>query len=199
MLSFLLLHFFSQAVQAQYPPKSNLTTIVSPVDGNITISYKSPPKGTCATAFDTQKQYTGWVNIPGDYPSNIFFWFIEGRDPTDHLTVWLNGGPGSSSMHGLFTGNGPCEVVELTNDTLGTMMRQWGWDRGSNMLYIDQVRAALHFYQMTLQNKMLTIITSLIRSGSPMTRPRMALWTYLPPSYTHHLKSYQTRNQHKPS
>ena len=140
MLQFLLLPFiFSRTAQAQYPPRSNLTTIKSPVDGNITISYKSPPKGTCATAFDTQKQYTGWVNVPGDYPSNIFFWFIEGRAPTDHLTVWLNGGPGSSSMHGLFTGNGPCEVVELANKTLGTVMRQWGWDRGSNMLYIDQV------------------------------------------------------------
>lgn len=144
MLLLLLLHSLIHLTRAQYPPKSNLTTILSPVDGNITISYKSPPKGTCNTAFDHQQQYTGWVNIPGNYSSNIFFWFIEARDPTDQLTIWLNGGPGSSSMIGLFTGNGPCEVVELGPNKLGTAMRQWGWDRGSNMLFIDQVRVILH-------------------------------------------------------
>lgn len=128
---------------AQYPPLPsllNLTTITSPVDGNITISYKSPPAGTCKTAFGTQQQYTGWVHIPGNYSTNTFFWFVAARAPTDQLTVWLNGGPGSSSMLGLFTENGPCEVIEVANGKLGTQVREWGWDRGSNLLYIDQVR-----------------------------------------------------------
>ena len=137
----LLLSFLFAITLAQYPPVSNLTTIVSPVDGNITISYKTPPQGTCQTVFDTQQQYTGWVHIPGNYSTNTFFWFIGARDPTDQLTIWLNGGPGSSSMIGLFTENGPCEVVELGLNQFGTIARDWGWDRGSNMLYIDQVRA----------------------------------------------------------
>ena len=42
-------------------------------------------------------------------------------------------------MIGLFTENGPCEVVEIANGKLGTVVRDWGWDRGSNVLYIDQV------------------------------------------------------------
>ena len=124
---------------AQYPPISNLTRITSPVDGNITISYKTPPTGTCQTVFDSQEQYTGWVNIPGSYATNTFFWFISARNPTDQLTIWLNGGPGSSSMIGLFNENGPCEVVEMAQGQFGTAARDWGWDRGSNMLYIDQV------------------------------------------------------------
>jgi hypothetical protein len=124
---------------AQYPPVSNLTRITSPVDGNITISYKTPPTGTCQTVFDSQQQYTGWVNIPGSYATNTFFWFISARDPTDQLTIWLNGGPGSSSMIGLFTENGPCEVVQEAQGKFGTVARDWGWDRGSNILYIDQV------------------------------------------------------------
>lgn len=125
---------------AQYPPPiSNLTRIASPVDGNITISYKTPPKGTCQTVFDSQEQYTGWVNIPGSYATNTFFWFISARDPTDQLTIWLNGGPGSSSMIGLFNENGPCEVVQVAQGKFATEARDWGWDRGSNMLYIDQV------------------------------------------------------------
>ena len=126
---------------AQYPPQSslNLATIVSPVDGNITISYKSPPLGTCRTVFETQQQYTGWVHIPGEYPTNTFFWFVEAREPTQQLTIWLNGGPGTSSMLGMFTENGPCEVVEEAEGVFGTKARDWGWDRASNMLYIDQV------------------------------------------------------------
>lgn len=126
---------------AQYPPLvANLTTIASPVDGNITVSYKSPPAGVCQTAFDTQKQYTGWVNVPADnYSINTFFWFIEARDPTTQLTIWMNGGPGSSSMLGLFNENGPCQVLEVANGQFETVAREFGWDRGSNILYIDQV------------------------------------------------------------
>jgi carboxypeptidase C (cathepsin A) len=138
LTSFLLFSFFSIAL-SQYPPISNLTTIVSPVDRSITISYKTPPSGTCQTVYDTQEQYTGWVNIPGNYSTNTFFWFIAARDPTTELTIWLNGGPGSSSMIGLFTENGPCEVVDLGIGRLGTVARDFGWDRGSNILYIDQV------------------------------------------------------------
>ncbi|CAD6443924.1 4be9c331-3a30-49d4-bdac-116fd0d5d68c [Sclerotinia trifoliorum] len=123
---------------AQYPPISNLTRITSPVDGNITISYKTPPTGTCQTVFDSQEQYTGWVNIPGSYATNTFFWFISARDPTDQLTIWLNGGPGSSSMIGLFNENGPCEVINVAQGKFATEARDWGWDRASNMLYIDQ-------------------------------------------------------------
>lgn len=140
MYSFLLCFSFAVLSFAQYPPAQvNLTTIKSPVDGNITITYKTPPKDTCTTAFDTQQQYTGWVHIPGDYPTNTFFWFIAARQQTLQLTVWLNGGPGTSSMFGLFNENGPCEVIEVAQGKFGTITRDWGWDRGSNMLYIDQV------------------------------------------------------------
>ncbi|KND90655.1 Carboxypeptidase S1 [Tolypocladium ophioglossoides CBS 100239] len=115
----------------------NLTVVRSPGADNVTISYKVP-NGTCKTAFDKQKQYTGWVNIPGDFPTNLFFWFVEARNPTDSLTVWLNGGPGSSSMYGFFAGNGPCEIIEKGLDNYDTAAREWGWDRASNMLFIDQ-------------------------------------------------------------
>ena len=125
-----------------------MTTIRSPADGNITISYKSPVIGTCTTVFSSQKQYTGYVTLPPftlapiqqDYTINTFFWFIEARSnpSTAPLTIYINGGPGSSSMVGLFQESGPCEVVEVANGKLGTQPRDWGWDRSSNVLYIDQ-------------------------------------------------------------
>ncbi|KAG6035497.1 hypothetical protein E4U41_006051 [Claviceps citrina] len=126
---------------AQFPVADagvlNLTVVHSPADSNITISYKEP-RGACTTAFSQQKQYTGWVHIPGAYATNLFFWFVESRQRTDALTVWLNGGPGSSSMLGFFAGNGPCEVIERGINKYDTAAREWGWDRASNMLFIDQ-------------------------------------------------------------
>jgi hypothetical protein len=136
----LLLVSFPATCTAQFAPfgAANLTRILSPVDPGISISYKIPD-GACNTAFRTQQQYTGWVNVPGAYETNIFFWFVAARQPTSQLTIWLNGGPGSSSMFGFFAESGPCEVVERGANRLDTVPREWGWDRASNMLFIDQV------------------------------------------------------------
>ncbi|PHH88993.1 hypothetical protein CDD83_6784 [Cordyceps sp. RAO-2017] len=119
------------------PRGRNLTVVRSPADAGVTVSFKQP-EAVCKTALDSQKQYTGWANIPGRSPTNLFFWFVEAREPTQSLTIWLNGGPGSSSMLGFFTGNGPCELVERSQGEYDTVARQWGWDRASNMLFIDQ-------------------------------------------------------------
>ena len=41
-------------------------------------------------------------------------------------------------MIGFFQETGPCEVVQMEDGTYGTQPRLWGWDRSSNMLFIDQ-------------------------------------------------------------
>ncbi|KAH7235906.1 Alpha/Beta hydrolase protein [Fusarium tricinctum] len=141
-IRFLVVFPFISLSSSQFIPGSdakarNLTVVHSPANPDVTVSYKTPDK-VCSTAFDSQKQYTGWVSVPGDYPTNLFFWFVEAREQTDSLTIWLNGGPGSSSLYGFFTGNGPCEVVEKGLNEYETLVREWGWDRASNMLFIDQ-------------------------------------------------------------
>ncbi|CAK4030667.1 Carboxypeptidase S1 A [Lecanosticta acicola] len=136
-------------VSAQYPPPASYQNILtSPVDPNVTVAYKRPTAGTCTTAFTTQKQYTGYIGLPPNtlapiqqnYSINTFFWFIEARQTPESapLTIWLNGGPGSSSMFGLFNEVGPCEVVQMADGGYGTQMRTFGWDRASNVLFIDQ-------------------------------------------------------------
>lgn len=146
----LLLCYVVSHVVAQYPFHSNssATTVQSPLNANISISFQTPPYGTCTTVFGTQKQYTGYVTLPpnvlspsqGNYTINTFFWFIEARQlpETAPLTIFINGGPGSSSMVGMFQELGPCQVVEIDDHTLGTVARDWGWDRSSNILFIDQ-------------------------------------------------------------
>jgi hypothetical protein len=153
-----LLLLLAPLVAAQFPSQQpNLTTIKSPIDESITVSYKVP-EGACKTAFSSQKQYTGWVNVPGnDYPTNLFFWFVAAREPTSVLTIWLNGGPGASSMFGFFNGAGPCGVVEKGLDQYETIAREWGWDRASNMLFIDQVSCCVP-EMLIFQDTLLMII-----------------------------------------
>lgn len=139
--------FASSVNTQQFPPPSTYTTVLqSPINPNITISYKTPSNGTCATAFGHQRQYSGYVSLPPhtlahqNYSINTFFWFFEARTnpETAPLTIWLSGGPGSSSMVGLFEEMGPCEIMQLPNGSYSTQPRLWGWDRGSNLLFIDQ-------------------------------------------------------------
>lgn len=160
---------------AQFPPYQavGLKTVTLPSNPNIKISYKEP-KDVCTTAFRRQKQYTGWVTVPGEYPTHLFFWFVGAREPTSALTMMLNGGPGESSMFGLFAENGPCQVVEKGANRLETAAREWGWDRASNMLFVDQPNHVGFSYD-TPTNGSLDLTTG-------MVSPNIQLPDNLPPS-----------------
>ena len=66
----------------------------------------------------------------------MFFWFFEARHNPESapLTLWLNGGPGSDSLIGLFQEHGPCNVTE----NLTTTVNPYSWNEVSNMLYLSQ-------------------------------------------------------------
>lgn len=101
---------------------------------DIPVRYKEVPTGTCETDPNV-KSFSGYVDVEED--EHIFFWFFEARNgnPQDApLTVWINGGPGSSSMIGLFQELGPCSV-----DSNGTVVSNpFAWNNASNMIFIDQ-------------------------------------------------------------
>ncbi|KAI0879868.1 serine carboxypeptidase [Annulohypoxylon maeteangense] len=145
-------------VQAQFPPTPEDVTVLKSRFGNgVTISYKEP--GICETTPGV-KSYAGYVHLPPnsledlgedqDYPINTFFWFFEARNDPENapLSIWLNGGPGSSSLYGLFTENGPCYV---NSDSNSTTLSQWAWNTDVNMLFLDQPTQVGFSYD-TLQN-----------------------------------------------
>merc|ERR1719272_183751 len=56
------------------------------------------------------KMYSGYIKIKGDQGNKFYhYWFVEseGNPKTVPVALWLNGGPGSSSLIGFFTENGP--------------------------------------------------------------------------------------------
>ena len=67
--------------------------------------------------------------------SDIFYFHIYSRSnpSTDPLVVWLNGGPGCSSMLGLFIENGPFTI----NDNLNLTTNPYSWNNNANVIYVD--------------------------------------------------------------
>jgi carboxypeptidase C (cathepsin A) len=184
-----MLASFGQRVYAQSFLSSDFSNVLqSPVDAGVTISYKQPAVGTCTTAYSTQKQYTGYITLPPsalapiqqNYPINSFFWFIEARQSpeTAPLTIWLNGGPGTSSMFGLFNEVGPCEVVQMSDGTYGTRMRSFGWDRASNMLFIDQPNQVGFSYDIAM-NASFDLLSSAVFEPSTGPSSRLPSFMYL--------------------
>ena len=78
--------------------------------------------------------YSGYIDLAPD--SHTFFWFFESRrNPAkDDITLWLNGGPGSDSLIGLFQELGPCNVTE----DLKTEVNPFAWNEVSNLLFLSQ-------------------------------------------------------------
>ncbi|KAK7080870.1 hypothetical protein SK128_028085 [Halocaridina rubra] len=79
--------------------------------------------------------FSGFLTVNKEYNSNLFFWFFPARVGADDapVLVWLQGGPGGSSLFGLFAEHGPFNVDE----NLHLVPRDYAWTRTHNVIYID--------------------------------------------------------------
>ncbi|KAI0480101.1 Alpha/Beta hydrolase protein [Xylariaceae sp. FL0804] len=100
----------------------------------VPVRYKEVPTGICELD-PAVRSYSGYADVAPD--EHIFWWFFEAReaDPASApLTVWINGGPGSSSMIGLFQELGPCGVGYDGE----VYSNPYSWSNASNLLFVDQ-------------------------------------------------------------
>lgn len=93
--------------------------------------------------FDLGESYAGRLPIT-DPTANanasaneLFFWFFPSANPlaSNEIVIWLNGGPGCSSMDGLFQENGP---FQWQSGTYGPQPNPFSWTNLTNMVWIDQ-------------------------------------------------------------
>ncbi|OAA78606.1 carboxypeptidase Y [Akanthomyces lecanii RCEF 1005] len=89
-----------------------------------------------ALKVDTVKQLSGYIDDNAN-DKHLFFWFFESRnDPAkDPVVLWLNGGPGCSSMNGLFTELGPATIP---NRDLKPVRNNYSWNNNASVIFIDQ-------------------------------------------------------------
>ncbi|XP_050276099.1 serine carboxypeptidase-like 45 [Quercus robur] len=81
------------------------------------------------------QQYSGYVTVDDKSQRALFYYFAEAEvDPASKpLVLWLNGGPGCSSLGvGAFSENGP---FRPSGEVL--VKNQYSWNREANMLYLE--------------------------------------------------------------
>lgn len=83
----------------------------------------------------TFNHYSGYIPLP-DSPTMMHYWFVESQgDPaTDPVVLWLNGGPGCSSMMGMLTENGP---FSIQSDGATIDLNPYAWNRYASFIYLE--------------------------------------------------------------
>ncbi|KAJ9552438.1 hypothetical protein OSB04_016483 [Centaurea solstitialis] len=81
-------------------------------------------------------QYSGYVTVNQSAGRALFYYFVE--SPTDSstkpLVLWLNGGPGCSSMIGAMTELGP---FRINSDGKTLFRNNYSWNNLANILFLE--------------------------------------------------------------
>ncbi|XP_010557747.1 PREDICTED: serine carboxypeptidase-like 20 [Tarenaya hassleriana] len=112
------------AVMAQSAPESDLVTQLPGFNA------KFP-----------SKHYAGYVTIDNDRGKNMWYYFVESeKNPyKDPVVLWLNGGPGCSSMDGFVYEHGPFDFKQVKPEGGLPHLRlnHYSWSKVSNIIYLD--------------------------------------------------------------
>lgn len=83
------------------------------------------------------KHYSGYVRADDGDSANLFFhyWFVESQSNPDKdpIVLWLNGGPGCSSMLGLMTELGPYTIT----DEGQVVKNPYAWNKRANVVFLE--------------------------------------------------------------
>ena len=75
------------------------------------------------------------IEVSPDHHGNLFFWHFENRHIANRrrTVVWLNGGPGCSSMDGALMEVGPYRLRDQDH----LVYSDGAWDEFANLLFVD--------------------------------------------------------------
>lgn len=104
--------------------------------------YTTPSEAQAATRVHLpspladRESYAGYVTVNESCGSNMFYWFFPAisGNASAPLLMWMNGGPGSTSMYGLFNEMGPFSVAA---DGATLVQRAATWNTNYAMLFVD--------------------------------------------------------------
>ncbi|KAG7439777.1 alpha/beta-hydrolase [Guyanagaster necrorhizus] len=109
-------------------------------------SYFEVTESLPNVTFDVSRNFAGNIAVQREgHPNNtLFFWAFEKEEgsltadanssSTEPWGIWLNGGPGSSSMYGLLFGNGP---INIASD-YSALVNNYTWADVADYVWIDQ-------------------------------------------------------------
>ncbi|UMM42066.1 hypothetical protein L5515_018045 [Caenorhabditis briggsae] len=82
-------------------------------------------------------QYSGFLD--GSQNNHLHYWLVESQTnpSTAPIVLWLNGGPGCSSLFGLLSENGPFRIIKDNNTVIENVN---SWNKAANMLFLESPR-----------------------------------------------------------
>ncbi|KAF2030682.1 carboxypeptidase cpdS precursor [Setomelanomma holmii] len=90
--------------------------------------------------FDIGESYAGLLPISdkANETSELYFWFFpsENANASEEITIWLNGGPGCSSLEGFLQENGP--ISWQYGSAPFAVYNPWNWANLTNMVWVEQ-------------------------------------------------------------
>eukprot|EP01120_Amphizonella_sp_Union-15-10_P010966 TRINITY_DN4550_c0_g1_i1.p1 TRINITY_DN4550_c0_g1~~TRINITY_DN4550_c0_g1_i1.p1 ORF type:complete len:410 (-),score=50.14 TRINITY_DN4550_c0_g1_i1:21-1250(-) len=88
--------------------------------------------------------HSGFIEVNPTYGANLYYYFVPSQnDPTtDPVVLWLQGGPGCSSLFGAFVENGP----QLITETGAFIDNPYSWNLNASVIFIDSPVGAGYSY-----------------------------------------------------
>ncbi|XP_054803617.1 serine carboxypeptidase-like 46 isoform X2 [Prosopis cineraria] len=121
-------------------PSTMAATLIFVVLAHIFTSVTSLSEADKITSLPGQppvkfKQYSGYITVDENQHRALFYYFVEAEsEPASKpLVLWLNGGPGCSSVGaGAFVEHGPFKPSEKV-----LQRNEYSWNKEANMLYLE--------------------------------------------------------------
>lgn len=87
--------------------------------------------------FDIGESYAGLMPVGDEAGRELFFWFVPSENPEadNEILIWLNGGPGCSSMIGFLQENGP---ISWQTGTYVASPNIYSWTNLTNVIWVEQ-------------------------------------------------------------